>query len=143
MPGRPGSGGTPPKPSSQRRRRNKPAIEETTVEAEETVRGPALKGRHSAMARRWWEALRRSGQAALFEPSDWSAAELVVVAIDAFAKEPRASMLAAINAAQSGLLVSVGDRRRLRVELEHPEVDENAEDAKIARLADYARRFSG
>jgi hypothetical protein len=113
--------GPPPKRDSQRRRRNAPTkgfAEKVT--APDAVRGPDLVGRHSAVGRRFYEALRRSGQAQFFEPSDWSAAELVVLAIDTFVAKPSATMLDAIRHGMSALLVTEGDRRRVRLELERP-----------------------
>lgn len=133
--------GPPPKRSTQRRRRNKaPAANKVAVE--DTVRGPKLTGRHSAAARRFWEALRRSGQAEFYQASDWAAAELVVAAIDTFVRKPSAMMLASINSAMSNLLVTEGDRRRVRLELEQPAAarEPDVEQAKIKQLADYRKR---
>jgi len=112
--------GPPPKRDAQRRRRNEPAKgkAESVVVDPTKVRGPELTGRHSAAARRWYEALRRSGQSMFFEPSDWALADVVVIAIDAFVKAPSAAMLSAIDSASSKLLVAEGDRRRVRLELE-------------------------
>lgn len=134
--------GPPPKRSTQRRRRNKPDVEITRAESDGTVRGPKLVGTHSAVARRWYEALRRSGQAQFFEPSDWAAAELVVLAIDAYVKKPSAMILQAITSAQTNLLVTEGDRRRLRVELERaPAAEGDAADAEVTHLDDVRRRL--
>jgi len=132
--------GPPPKRSSQRRRRNKTAPTTKAIAAREVL-GPKLTGRHSAAARRFWEALRRSGQAQFFEPSDWAAAELVVAAIDTFIKKPSAMMLASINSAMSNLLVTEGDRRRVRLELERPDETQPDDASEIAKLDEYRRRI--
>ena len=126
--------GPPPKRSSQRRRQNKSGEVEKAA-SDGAVRGPDLPGEHSDQAVRWYEALRRSGQAQWFEPSDWAAAELVVLAIDEFVRKPSAFMFGQLMSAQSPLLVTEGDRRRLRVELERGEVEESADvvDADVWR----------
>lgn len=110
--------GPVPKRSTQRRRRNTTPGLEAGEAGDGTVRGPDLKGRHCAIARRWYEALRRSGQARYYEPSDWAAAELTVHAIDQYVARPTALMFTAIQSAMTNLLTTEGDRRRARLELE-------------------------
>lgn len=138
-----GTRGPIPKRSDQRRRRNKPDVPVDQVAADGVVRGPDLKGAHTAVAKRWWEALRRSGQAQFFEPSDWAAAELVVLAIDEFAKKPSAMMLQSINSMMSSLLVTEGDRRRMRLELQRPDEGDDVEEAVVAELEEYRLRLAG
>lgn len=134
--------GPVPKRDAQRRRRNK-TEEATRAVADGATRGPDLIGRHTAAGRRWYNALRRSGQAQFFEPSDWAAAELVVLAIDSFVKKPGAMMLGAIDKMSSSLLVTEGDRRRLRVELERetPASEEGAAD--VSWIDDARDRLRG
>lgn len=143
MAGVPGSGGPPPKRDSQRRRANTPAkgAAEHAV-SDGVVRGPNLTGTHTAVGRRMWEALRRSGESQFYEPSDWAAAELLVMAIDNFAKKPSAMMLASIQSAMTSLLVTEGDRRRLRLELERPGEPEEGE-PDVSWLDDARRRLRG
>src|SRR5690606_33995541 len=97
-----------------RRRKNKTEPVQRAVSTGE-VFGEPLDGEHTEQAYRFWEALRTSGQAQFYEPSDWAAARIVVDAIDAFVKKPTAVMLAAINSAMASLLVTEGDRRRARL----------------------------
>lgn len=137
MPGKPGSGGPPPKRESQRRRNNKPVVPVTKAVSSGEVAGPELEGDHSDLGRRWWEALRRSGQSQFFEPSDWAQARIAVVAIDVFAEKPSAALLLAINTASVGLLVTEGERRRLHIELERAPAAGSEQDAAISDLADY------
>lgn len=133
MPGK----GPPPKRESQRRRRNAgPPADHPTVTAE--VRGPELGGEHTTLAVEFWDGLRRSGQAEFYEPSDWSVARLVVVAIDSFAAKPAAMMLSSINSMMSNLLVTEGDRRRVRLELERAEPE--GDGADVSQFDDYKRR---
>lgn len=127
--------GPPPKRSDQRRRRNKIDPVEKAV-SDGAVRGPDLVGRHRAVAVRWYEALRRSGQARWFEPSDWAAAELVVLAIDQFVEKPSAFMFGQLMSAQASLLVTEAERRRLRIELS-PEPEGEEADPDVAYLDEW------
>jgi hypothetical protein len=131
--------GPPPKRSAQRRRRNKGDDVDTAVSDGE-VRGPELKGAHCVAAKEWYQALRASGQAQFFEPSDWAQAKIVVLAIDEFVKSRSASLLGQILSASSSLLVTEGDRRRLRVELERAEPDDGSGDGNVSWLEDARRR---
>lgn len=140
MAGVKGRGGPPPKRSTQRRRQNKvEGLEQ--AESDGNVRGPKLIGRHSAAGKRMWEAIRRSGQAQFYEPSDWAAAELLVMAVDSFVAKPSAMMLASINSMMATLLVTEGDRRRARLELERTPPEKPADD--VPSLDDYRQRLSG
>lgn len=138
-----GARGPAPKRSTQRRRQNKESQPEKVAVAD-TLHGEPLTGRHCAQAKRFWDALRRSGQAQFYQPSDWAAAELVVLAIDAFVAKPSAFMLTALNSAMSGLLVTEADRRRARLELERPAGGAAGETSpNVADMDDYRRRLSG
>jgi hypothetical protein len=139
-----GERGPVPKRSDQRHghrsRAEKAAVDRVLVD--DKVRGPELTGRHSAVAVRFWEALRRSGQAKHYEPSDWAAAELTVLAIDAFVKRPAAVLLASINSSMSNLLVTEGDRRRARLELERPSDGGEADGADVSEIDEYRLRLA-
>lgn len=139
MPGVPGVATNVPKRSTQRRRRNKSDGPVTNAVSDGEQRGPDLKGAHCAIAKRWYAALRVSGQSQFFEPSDWAAAELVAVAIDTFVEKPSAMMLASIQSASASLLVTEGDRRRLKVELERKPADGEGGERDVSWL-DAARR---
>jgi len=131
MAGVPGRGGPPPKREDQRRRRNK-TEPVTKAVSDGLVRGPDLVGKHKAASVRFYEALRRSGQAQFFEPSDWAyAQDIVCTAIDAYIEKPSAMMLQSLNSAMSSLLVTESDRRRLRVELEQADVEETGDVSDI------------
>lgn len=138
MSGVPGSGGPPPKRSSQRRRANTPAAGEPqhALGAAEVV-APKANSRWHPIAKRWFEALKESGQSQFYEPSDWAAAELIaesmsrdlqpqVVGITETGKVVKeriplkGASLAAYLKAFSALMVTEGDRRRVRLELERP-----------------------
>lgn len=136
MSGVPGRGGPPPKREGQRRRRNVgPSVDHATSDGE--LRGPELLGEHSEVGLRWYQALRTSGQAQFYEPSDWAAAELTVLAIDAFVAKKSAVMFQAIQSAWVQLLVTEGDRRRARLELEQAAPEGESGDVS---WIDHARR---
>jgi len=98
---------------------------------------PRVNSRWHPIAKRWFQALAASGQAQFYEPSDWAAAELLaesmsrdlrpqVVGITDSGKVVKESIplkgasLAAYLKAFGSLLVTEGDRRRVRLELERP-----------------------
>jgi hypothetical protein len=137
-----GSRGPAPKRDAQRRRRNtvEPA---TTAVADGVNRAPKLTGAHSAVAKRFWQNLGVSAQAAYFQPSDWSYAELVVHAIDQAVKYPSANMVRAAMDGMSRLLVTEADRRRVRMELSPAEAVDPEETAANARVLKLIERYEG
>lgn len=139
MPRKPGP---PPKRSTQRRRRNSSSDEVERVSVPDEIRGPKLTNarQHTAVARRFWESLRESGQAEFYEASDWAAAELLTFAIDSYVKRPSGRMLRAISAGMGGLLVTEADRRRVRLELERKRHTEG-EDGDVSEIEEYRRRL--
>lgn len=137
-----GSRGPAPKRSTQRRRTNDADKVETAVVDEAKVYGDALEGEHSDQASRFWEALRRSGQAQFYEASDWAAAELQVLAIDQFVNKPSAMLLSAIQSGNAALLVTEGDRRRMRLELERAPDEVADESSTVAQMDDYRVRVA-
>lgn len=137
-----GARGPAPKRASQRRRQNK-TEPVTQAVSDGAIHGPALEGEHSDQARRFWEALRRSGQAQFYEASDWAVADILLLAIDAFVARPSAMMLASLNSAMSNLLVTEGDRRRVRLELDRAPVKTPADGSDVAELDEYRRRVAG
>lgn len=137
-----GERGPAPKRDGQRRRANKPADGEAEhAVSDGTCYGPDLIGNHSAVGKRFYGALRVSGQAQFYEPSDWAVAELVVLAIDQYVKKPSAATFQVIEAAWAPLLVTEGDRRRARLELERGEPEEGAGD--VSWIDQYRTRESG
>lgn len=137
-----GSRGPVPKRDAERVRANKPDIPTAkgVRGGDGTLRGPDLVGEHSELATRWYESLRRSGQADFYEASDWATAEILVVSIDAYVRKPTALMLSSIMSGMSNLLVTEGDRRRVRLELEDPD---SGEDASVTALDDYRNALGG
>lgn len=80
------------------------------------------------IALRWYESLADSGQARYYEPSDWATACYLAEAMsrNLFAGQRfSAQLFAAVMSGMSNLLVTEGDRRRVRMELER-QPDEQA-----------------
>lgn len=147
MPGKPGSGGPVPKPSSQRRRRNKPEVSIDTVPAGAPISGdaPEPDPEWHPIALEWFESLGKSGQASFYEASDWAMARLGAEMMSNLCSsgKPSAQMLASLLAICSSLLSTEGDRRRLRLELARgPQIDAD-EQSSVANFADYLNRVGG
>lgn len=102
------------------------------------------------IARMLWDSLRVSGQSDFYQQSDWAFAYSVCEDLHQY-KMPRISsdgepyfkrsgqMLQAIYSAMSNLLVTEGDRRRVRIELEEPTPDETP--AAVLAIADYKNQL--
>lgn len=159
MPGVPGSGGPPPKRSDQRRRRNKPDTPVTAAAGAARVTVPAADKEWHPVARRWYLSLRQSGQSAFYQPSDWATAYLIAEAmsrelnpqpmvvgrgdeasVEMVSLPPKGASLAAWLKAMTTLMVTEGDRRRLRLELSRPEEGEEA-DADVSELDEYRQKL--
>lgn len=157
MPGVPGAGGPVPKRSDQRRRRNKPEVPIDKAAGASEVEVPAANSKWHPVAKRWYESLAESGQSAFYQPSDWATAYLVAesmsrdlkpqfVAVNEVTGEEivkalplKGASLSAYLKAFGTLLVTEGDRRRARVELERGGSESGGEE--VASLDDYRRRL--
>jgi hypothetical protein len=141
-----GTRGPVPARSDQRRRRNKPAVTVVTAAAgtpPQRPRIPRADPEWHPLAKDMYNSLRRSGQSAFFEPSDWQTARLAAEATSRLllADKLSAMLMAAIDGMWQRLLMTEGDRRRLGIELEKPRADEDAE-AAVSVLDDFRRRSS-
>ncbi len=117
----------------------------TSVSGKGRVRPPALPRRLHPIARRWYRSLENSGQAQLFEPSDWAAAVYVAEALSRLLGAERLSAqgFAAVWNAMGDLLTTESARRRVRVEVER-ELGKDAEDeADVSVLEEYRRMLQG
>lgn len=155
MPGVPGSGGPIPKRSDQRRRRNQPEVPIDSAPAAPRAEPPAADDEWHPMARAWFESLAASGQSVFYEPSDWATAVLVAESMSRDLSEQvvgvtekgdilkakiplKGASLAAYLKAMTVLLVTEGDRRRARLELERQR-DAEQSDPAVALLDEYRR----
>lgn len=117
--------GPVPKRTEQRRRRNKDKPVDIAA-AGAVTEAPALREGLHPLAAAWYKSLQQSGQSRFYEPSDWMTAQVLAEGIDSFAREPRASLLSTILSGSANLLVTEGDRRRLRLELVRAEAEAQA-----------------
>ena len=132
--------GPPPKRDDERRRVNKPDIETTKVDISELaqleVEIPKGDENWHPVARLWYDGLTRSGMAQFYEPSDWATAYILAESMSRDLKpQPivvgqgedatiewvviplKGSSLSAYLKGFSALMVTEGDRRRVRIEL--------------------------
>jgi hypothetical protein len=158
MPGVKGAGGPVPKRADQRRRANEPDVPVVSAPAFKAEPPDADPDWHP-VAKRWFESLARSGQAAFYEESDWLTA---VVLAESMSREfepqpmmvgkgedahfemvklpPKSASISAWIKGFTSLLATEGDRRRARIELEAPKVEET--DGDVSWLDDARRRAS-
>lgn len=145
--------GPVPKRSDQRRRTNSPeTVKVPPLEDAPVPRGsfgvplPPGRGWH-ATAKKWYLALQKSGQAQFYEVSDWMEAYVAAEILSEMLNADRLSaMLYAAWASHTArLLVTEGDRRRMRIELQKPA--SSAEDAErkagVASMKAFRDKLAG
>lgn len=123
MPGKPGKSGPAPKRSEERIRRNKEEpIDKVDMIGEVEVPELGIPNAHPIIVD-FYESLKESGQSKYYEPSDWQFARYTMHFANRLIQsgKPSSQMLAAVNNALQDLLVSEGQRRRVRLEVERAE----------------------
>ncbi len=137
-----GARGPVPKRSQERRRRNVDGGTVERVGSGGTVSVPDLPETETGLARELFDALADSGQAQFFEPSDWWLAKLMAVAVDDYLTSRKsATKLAEIRALATELMMSEGQRRRLRLELVRDE--DTGPAPEVTAIDEYRNRLSG
>lgn len=111
---------------------------------------PHMDGKWHPIAKKLWESLKTSGQADFYQNSDWAFAYSVCDDLSHY-KNPSVNrdgeeyhkrsgqMLQTIYAAMERLLVTEGDRRRVRIELHEP--DDTAASAAEIAIEGYQREL--
>ncbi|MEU9044114.1 hypothetical protein AB0D63_20905 [Kitasatospora sp. NPDC048343] len=91
------------------------------------------------IAQRLWDSLKTSGQSDFYQNSDWAFAFSLCEDLSHYKNAGKRSgqMLQTIYSAFERLLVSEGDRRRVRIELHEPEPD--VQSAAVLAIADYKK----
>lgn len=120
MSGVKGAGGPVPKRTDQRRRPNVPAVPVDRVERRvSSVPVPRADPGWHPVASRFYRSLARSAQSEFYEPSDWAAAWMLAESMsrEFEAGSPGGNTISAWLRAMTVLLVTEGDRRRLRLEV--------------------------
>lgn len=140
--------GPVPNRSDQRRRRNTEGGEISRAPAGERVEAPEADPDWHPLARDFFESLGKSGQAVYYQASDWMYARYVAEAMSRNLRGTEkggfsAMLFASVVSAMGELLVTEGDRRRMKVELErHAAVDVDEERAS-ATVTDLRARLGG
>lgn len=139
MPGVPGLATNVPKRSDERRRRNKSnAVEKVLLEGNVEPPELNLEDPHP-IAVDMYEALKSSGQARFFEPSDWQRARLMCEMVSRLLLSKRLSstLYATIQQDMNELLFTEATRRRVRMEIERGDVNTSEEDERAAQMSAY------
>lgn len=94
----------------------------TTAAGADRVPVPAAARDWHPIAKRLWNAMKQSGQARFYEPSDWAYAYSLMDDLSYYKNGSKRSgqMLASIYSAMEKLLITEGDRRRVQIELSRP-----------------------
>lgn len=89
-----------------------------------------------------YQSLSESGQSQYYEPSDWQYARLVMSQLDDYLSQEKKSptMFGEIMSALTTLMVTEGDRRRLKMEIKRTDSSSAEADAQVARMSDYKNR---
>lgn len=86
------------------------------------------KGTWHPMAKQWYNSLKKSGIADYFELSDWATAVVVAEELSNYLKtDPmrrNGQMLTTLLTTMTSLGATEGERRRMRIELEAPKLQE-------------------
>lgn len=156
-----GSRGPIPKRAGQRhghRSRNEPPPD--TAPGADQIEVPDPDPGWHPVAARWFESLADSGQAAFYEPSDWALAVLLAETMSReLADQPMVvgkgdatriewtrqpitgASLTALLKGMATLLVTEGDRRRVRLELTRRSTDTGEDLEQVAWIDDARRRL--
>lgn len=158
-----GARGPVPKRSDQRHSHQERSDGVTVIPGASKVTVPRADGSWHPVAKRWYESLDKSGQSALYEPSDWAVAFLIaesmsrdlnpqVVGVLQEGKEAgtvvketiplKGASLAAYLKAMSSLMVTEGDRRRLQLELQRPGGGESEPLGTVTDISDRRSRLT-
>ncbi|UFD97943.1 minor tail protein [Streptomyces phage Pablito] len=89
------------------------------------------------IAKQLYDSLKKSGQADFYQQSDWALAYALCDDLSHYKKSSKrsAQMAQTLYSALGNLLVTEGDRRRVRIELQEPEPETTS--AAVLAIADY------
>lgn len=136
-----GQFGVIPKRSDERIRRNKvEGLEKISAIGPVKIPRLNIPDAHP-LVKDLYASLKNSAQSRFYEESDWQYARLAMYALNDMLKQQRISaiMLASINSMLTSLLVTEGDRRRVRLEVER----DTSSGAKVLDIAEmFQQRLS-
>lgn len=127
--------GPVPKRADQRRRRN--ATEPVTSAEGMPVTVPEAPAHWHPLALQMFDALKASGQSVFYQQSDWAFAVITCERLSVLLADEvtQGAAWADVNAALARLMVTEGDRRRLRLEVSTPDASPKPErSAPVRRL---------
>ena len=106
------------------------------------VKPPTADPEWHPIAKALWQAVKDSKYTIYYEPSDWILLYDACDELSAYknAKQRSAMMRAALNNLLSGLLLTEGDRRRARIEIDRDTAAEPEESAGIVAMRDFLRK---
>ncbi len=131
-----------PNRSDQRVRRNKVDIDKVPVIGSVRVPKLDIENPHPLVTD-MYDSLKDSAQAKYYEPSDWQHARLTMYLMNDMLQKPKISamMLSSVIQMMTPLLMTEGDRRRVRMEVERTPSGPGAEVVSIADV--YRQRLDG
>jgi hypothetical protein len=129
-----------PQRSDQTVRRNKPEVPISKITTIGPVQVPDLKiANPHPLVTDLFESMKTSGQSKFYEPSDWAHAQVTFHFLNdlLWSSRPSAMLLSTVSSMLTSLLLTEGDRRRVRIEVER---NQNAPEGKVLQAADYFRQ---
>lgn len=133
-----------PKRASERTRTNKTnesgASTEVTKGTATDVSWPKADSAWDDYTTDWYNGLKKSGMSAYYQQSDVAMARIIANEMSLYQRDTsrRSSMMfAALMTAMTGLGVTEGERRRMRIELEAPKKQEKS--ASVTAIEDYKK----
>jgi hypothetical protein len=139
-----GTRGPVPQRTDQRRRRNKnPDGATTRGPGAPRVKPPTADAGWHQLAQDYFSAAAKSGQSAWYEPSDWQHLRVSCEVLSRMLVSGRlsAQLYAAWAADSSRLLVTEGDRRRVRLELDRKKAEDPDKAAGVASMDEWRERL--
>lgn len=138
--------GPVPKRPDERVRRNDDVIPTDKVEVFGDVVVPPLNlpfDPHPLVVD-FYDGLINSAQSALYEPSDWEYARIVCFMLQTLvtSSKPSSEMYKAWQTATSNLLVTEGDRRRLRIEIARAPIQNKADEDEAQIIDMFKERMA-
>lgn len=135
-----GQHGPIPNRSDQRVRRNTPDSPVDTITAIGPVSIPPLgiPDCHPLVSD-LYESMKKSAQTRYYEESDWAYARVTLHFLNklVWSSKPSSQMLASINSMLTSLLLTEGDRRRVRIEVER---QLSGSDATVTPISELFRK---
>lgn len=135
-----------PKRTEERTRRNTTtesgASNQVTKGVATSVSWPKADPAWDDFTKDWYNGLKKSGMSDYYQQSDVAMARIIANEMSIYQRDSRRSsmMFAALMTAMTGLGVTEGERRRMRIELEAPK--EQKDTAGVTALKDYRKRLT-